>query len=142
MLEISHLSKIYTSGFWGNKRVEAVKDISFHVGEGEIFGLIGESGSGKTTLARMIGGFLKPSSGEIAFEGHNLVKAGAREWYELAASDPVCVSASPDDLSSPAGYLFCLCRTDSAVSSGPSYQRKRNGPPYAGPGWDSGGPVA
>lgn len=83
MLEISHLSKIYTSGFWGNKRVEAVKDISFHVGEGEIFGLIGESGSGKTTLARMIGGFLKPSSGEIAFEGHDLVKADAREWYEL-----------------------------------------------------------
>lgn len=83
MLEVSHLSKIYTSGFWGNKRVEAVKDISFHVGEGEIFGLIGESGSGKTTLARMIGGFLKPSSGEINFGGHDLVKAGAMEWYEL-----------------------------------------------------------
>lgn len=83
MLEISHLSKTYTSGFLENKRVEAVKDVSFRVEAGEIFGLIGESGSGKTTLARMIGGFLKPSSGEILFEGKNLVKANTREWHEL-----------------------------------------------------------
>lgn len=83
MLEVSHLSKTYTSGFLGNKRVDAVKDVSFKVNSGEIFGLIGESGSGKTTLTRMIGGFLKPSSGEITFEGKNLVKANAREWHEL-----------------------------------------------------------
>ena len=83
MLEISHLSKTYTSGFLGNRRVNAVKDVSFQIHSGEIFGLIGESGSGKTTLTRMIGGFLKPSSGEITFEGKNLVKANAREWYQL-----------------------------------------------------------
>ncbi len=83
MLEISHLSKTYTSGLLGNKRVEAVKDVSFQVNAGEIFGLIGESGSGKTTLTRMIGGFLKPSSGEIFFEGKNLVRANGREWHAL-----------------------------------------------------------
>lgn len=83
MLEVSHLSKTYACGFFGNRRVEAVKDVSFHVSEGEIFGLIGESGSGKTTLTRMLGGFLKPSSGEILFDEHSLVKAGAREWHEL-----------------------------------------------------------
>lgn len=52
MLEVSHLSKTYTSGFFGNKKVDAVKDVSFKINEGEIFGLIGESGSGKTTLTR------------------------------------------------------------------------------------------
>lgn len=83
MLEVSHLSKTYTSGLFGNKKVDAVKDVSFKINEGEIFGLIGESGSGKTTLTRMIGGFLKSSSGEITFEGKNLIKAGAREWHEL-----------------------------------------------------------
>ena len=41
MLEVSHLSKTYTSGFLGNKRVDAVKDVSFKVNSGEIFGLIG-----------------------------------------------------------------------------------------------------
>lgn len=83
MLEISHLSKTYTSGFLGNRRVDAVKDVSFQIHSGEIFGLIGESGSGKTTLTRIIGGFLKPSSGEITFEGKNLVKANSREWHQL-----------------------------------------------------------
>lgn len=83
MLEVSHLSKTYTSGLLGNKRVDAVKDISFQVEAGEVFGLIGESGSGKTTLARMIGGFLKPSSGEILFEGKSLVRANGREWHEF-----------------------------------------------------------
>lgn len=83
MLEVSHLSKTYTSGFFGNKKVDAVKDVSFKINEGEIFGLIGESGSGKTTLTRMIGGFLKPSSGEITFEGKDLIKARAGEWHEL-----------------------------------------------------------
>lgn len=83
MLEISHLSKTYTSGFLGNRRLDAVKDVSFQIHTGEIFGLIGESGSGKTTLTRMIGGFLKPSSGEITFEGKNLVKANSREWHQL-----------------------------------------------------------
>ena len=43
MLEISHLSKTYTSGFLGNRRVNAVKDVSFQIHSGEIFGLIGDA---------------------------------------------------------------------------------------------------
>lgn len=83
MLEISHLNKIYTSGFFSKNRTAAVSDVSLTIGEGERFGLIGESGCGKTTLSRMIAGLLKPTSGQILFEGRDILKFNAKEWHEL-----------------------------------------------------------
>ena len=108
MLEISHLSKTYTSGFLGNRRVDAVKDVSFQIHSGEIFGLIGESGSGKTTLTRMIGGFLKPSSGEITFEGKNLVKANARDGQQLL-QDILFVFQHPQLTFHPRRNIYFAC---------------------------------
>lgn len=55
---------------FGGLRV--IYDISFDVGEGEIFGIIGPNGSGKTTLFNLITGFLKPDRGEIEFVGNNV----------------------------------------------------------------------
>lgn len=52
--------------------VEAVKGISFTVGEGEIFGLIGHNGAGKTTTLRMISTLLKITSGEIKVYGKDV----------------------------------------------------------------------
>lgn len=54
--------------------VEAVKGISFTVGEGEIFGLIGHNGAGKTTTLRMISTLLKITSGEIKVYGKDVAK--------------------------------------------------------------------
>ena len=56
----------------------AVKDVSFCLQDGEIFGLVGESGSGKTTLGRCIMGLHKPQRGSIRFLGHPLT-GGARK---------------------------------------------------------------
>ena len=83
MLEVENLSKTYYSGFWNNLKIDAVKNISFKVNEGEIFGLIGGSGCGKTTASRMIAGFLKPSSGRILFENQNVVSLKRKEWFSL-----------------------------------------------------------
>jgi branched-chain amino acid transport system ATP-binding protein len=53
--------------------LQAVKDLSFEVGEGEIVALIGPNGAGKTTVFALISGFLAPDSGRVRFAGHDLV---------------------------------------------------------------------
>jgi ABC-2 type transport system ATP-binding protein len=56
--------------------VEAVRDISFVVHPGEIFGLLGPNGAGKTTTIRMLLDILRPDAGEIAVFGGALTQAG------------------------------------------------------------------
>jgi ABC-2 type transport system ATP-binding protein len=51
----------------------AVDDLSFAVGSGEIVGLIGPNGAGKTTTLRALAGILRPSSGHVTIDGHDLV---------------------------------------------------------------------
>jgi peptide/nickel transport system ATP-binding protein len=65
---------ITKDSFFANKReyVQANKDISFSINEGETFGLVGESGSGKSTVARVIAGLYPPNEGKITFEGIDL----------------------------------------------------------------------
>ncbi len=65
-LTISHVSKRYGSGA---TEVIAVNDVSLSVAPGEIVLIMGPSGSGKTTLLSMVGGLLKPTSGEIRLNG-------------------------------------------------------------------------
>ncbi|MFN7131542.1 MAG: ATP-binding cassette domain-containing protein, partial [Myxococcales bacterium] len=50
----------------------AVEDVSFEVGEGEVFGLLGPNGAGKTTTVRMLCAMLAPSSGSAEICGHAL----------------------------------------------------------------------
>ena len=54
--------------------IHAVNDVSFSVKEGEVFGLIGLSGAGKSTLVRCLNLLERPDSGEIWFDGLNLVE--------------------------------------------------------------------
>jgi len=53
--------------------VEAVKDVSFSVDRGNIFGLVGSDGAGKSTLLRLIATMIKPTQGEILVSGLNVV---------------------------------------------------------------------
>ncbi len=54
------------------KAVHAVDDVSMQIRRGEVFGLAGESGSGKTTTGRLAIHLLKPTSGQVIFDGVNL----------------------------------------------------------------------
>jgi len=66
LLEIANLSK----NFGG---VAAISALDLAVGQGEVLGLIGPNGAGKTTLFSLVTGFLRPSEGDIRFEGRSLV---------------------------------------------------------------------
>ncbi|MGV2993831.1 ABC transporter ATP-binding protein [Streptococcus porcinus] len=72
MLSVEDLSINYGA-------IEAVKDISFTVEEGEVVTLIGANGAGKTSILRTISGLIKPSKGNISFLGQSIEKLPARK---------------------------------------------------------------
>lgn len=76
MLRVSDLNVFYGS-------IHAIKDISFHVDEGEIVTLIGANGAGKTTTMHAISGLLKPKSGTIAFLGSRISQMEAHKIIRL-----------------------------------------------------------
>lgn len=59
--------------------IEAVKDVSFRVEEGEVVTLIGANGAGKTSILRTISGLVRPKSGRISFLGEDIHKSQARK---------------------------------------------------------------
>ena len=76
ILEIHHLTKHFPVGsVFKTRQVHAVEDVSFSVKRGQVVALVGESGSGKTTTIRMIARLISVTSGEIKFEGEDILKA-------------------------------------------------------------------
>lgn len=65
-IEVSHISKSYG-------KVKALDDVSFSVGQGEVFGLIGPDGAGKTTLFRILCTLLLADHGTASVDGYDVV---------------------------------------------------------------------
>lgn len=78
ILTINEISKSYGSG---KRSVEALRQISFSVQEGEFVTLIGPSGSGKSTLFRILAGLEQPDSGQILYNGEEIEKKNGRFGY-------------------------------------------------------------
>ena len=71
--EVSGLRKVYTSRL-GGSRVEALRNVSFTVEQGEYVAIMGESGSGKTTLLNILAALDEPTAGTVRLDGHELGK--------------------------------------------------------------------
>jgi ABC-2 type transport system ATP-binding protein len=69
-ISVEHFGRTYTTA---TGTVTAVDDLSFQVSAGEIVGLIGPNGAGKTTTLRALAGILKPTSGHVRIDGHDLI---------------------------------------------------------------------
>lgn len=115
MIEVRKLTKSFTvhkkqPGLVGSIKAlvkreyihkHAVKDVSFHIGEGEIVGLIGANGAGKTTLVKMLAGIVHPTSGDANVLGFRpwerdnrfrrqialIMGQKASLWWDLPAAD-------------------------------------------------------
>ena len=73
ILEVSGLRKVYTSRL-GGSRVEALRNVSFTVEQGEYVAIMGESGSGKTTLLNILAALDEPTAGTVRLDGRELGK--------------------------------------------------------------------
>jgi len=84
ILNVSNLDVAYDTE---TGPLDTVRDVSFHINRGEIYGLVGESGSGKTTLARAIVRYLPSNgrvrNGSIVLDGRNLLDLSAAEMRRV-----------------------------------------------------------
>jgi ABC-type glutathione transport system ATPase component len=88
LLQANHLVKTFHTGqsAFGAKssgQVRAVNDVSLVIEPGETLGLVGESGSGKSTLGRMLLRLVEADSGEVLFDGHDVLRASGAELRRL-----------------------------------------------------------
>lgn len=105
MIDVSNVSKAYKSDLF------VVKDVSFQVKSGQIFGLLGPNGAGKTTLMQMIATLLKPSSGQITICDMDTVEneIEIRKKMGFLTSDvKLEPNSTPDKLFNYFGSLYGL----------------------------------
>jgi ABC-2 type transport system ATP-binding protein len=82
VLTFQDVTKRYQSGdFWRPLKAVALKEVSFQLGHGEVFGLIGLNGAGKSTLMKTAVGLLRPDSGQVSLFGMDPRSREARRRF-------------------------------------------------------------
>ena len=80
MIRFEHVSKTFQTK---NGPFDALKDVSFEIEKGDIYGVIGYSGAGKSTLIRMVNALETPTSGNVWVEGHDIGTLHQKELRNL-----------------------------------------------------------
>ena len=86
-IHLKNISKTYNPGLF-KKKIQAVRDLSFDVHCGEVFGLIGPNGAGKSTTIRMILGLIHPDAGSIQVRNQSLAGQGLRREIGYLPENP------------------------------------------------------
>jgi len=88
LMQANHLVKSFQTGesafgMRASGQVRAVNDVSLAIDPGETLGLVGESGSGKSTLGRLLLRLVEPDSGDVIFDGKDVLRASGAELRRL-----------------------------------------------------------
>ena len=96
LLEISHLTTKFETP---QGTVSAVRDVSYHLEEGEVLGIVGESGSGKSITMKGVMGILpkngKVVEGSVMFQGNDLTKYSERQMQQVRGSEIAMIFQDP-----------------------------------------------
>ncbi|HVU03302.1 MAG TPA: ABC transporter ATP-binding protein [Polyangiaceae bacterium] len=87
LIKVDRLGKVFRQGFW-MRRVEAVKEVSFEVQAGHIYGFLGPNGAGKTTTIKMLTGLIRPTSGEASIFGERVPSPRAMRRVGFLPENP------------------------------------------------------
>ena len=122
LIEVRELTKIYSRGgglFSGSgaEEMRAVNGISLDIFPGETLGLVGESGCGKTTLGRMLLRLVEPTSGNVRFDGCDVLSASGGELRRLRR-DMQIVFQDPFASLNPRMRVFDIVREPWIIHSG------------------------
>ena len=107
VLDIKHLTKYFPiGGLRDERKVHAVDDVTFNVPRTEIVTVVGESGSGKSTTARLIARLIEPTSGEIVYNGKNVLQSEPRNASLAYRGDVQMVFQDPFGSLNPAHTIY------------------------------------
>ncbi len=106
VIEVDKLEVVYRTPF-ARRRVQAVKDATFAVEAGEVFGFLGHNGAGKTTTMRVLMGLMRATSGSCKIFGHDIPSREARRRLGFLPESPYFYDyLSVAELCDLAGRLF------------------------------------
>jgi putative ABC transport system ATP-binding protein len=112
MIGINNIHKVFNKG--KANQVNAVNGIELQINDGEFVVIVGSNGSGKTTLLNLVSGSVKPTSGTISIDGHdvtNMADYKRSEWIARVFQNPLSGTAS--DLSILDNFRLAAIRTKS-----------------------------
>ena len=93
MIEVSHLTKYYGD-------FKAVDDLTFTVGDGQVYGFLGPNGAGKSTTMNIMTGCLSPTEGKVTVCGHDILEqplAAKRCIGYLPEQPPLYLNETPEE---------------------------------------------
>jgi ABC-type polysaccharide/polyol phosphate transport system ATPase subunit len=95
-LKSALMARSLTEGLGTEATISALEDVSFTVGQGEAFGVIGSNGSGKSTLLKILSGILQPTAGERIIDGRvaALIELGAGFHPEISGRENIFINGA------------------------------------------------